>query len=323
MASSIDPPLAALRAFQEAARAHSFLEAARTLGVTPSAVSHRIRGLEAQIGAPLFVRQTRSVALTPAGARLFAAIDPAFAAIARALDQARAEGADTRLKVSALAFITNHWLIPRLARFEARHPGVSIEIESSNRLADFEGDGVDVAIRNSAAPTAGLVARKLIDVRAEVLCAPAVQTGPHPLRTPADLANHTLIHIAPRLSAWPQWLTAAGVADLKPAGEIAFDNIPAALEAAAANRGVALTWAPLVWDSPAADRLAAPFPPVKAAPTGSYYVVSRRADRARPVVQAFVTWICGEMAADRRRLGRLDAQRRHGGDRGGDGGERT
>jgi LysR family glycine cleavage system transcriptional activator len=311
MTSSVEPAFAALRAFQEAARARSFQEAARVLGVTASAVSHRIRGLEADLGAPLFVRQTRSVALTPLGAQLFADLEPAFLAVARAVERARSGSLDNRLKVSALAFITNYWLIPRLARFEARHPGLAIEIESANRLADFETDGVDVAIRNMAGPSAGLMARKLLDVRPEVLCSPALLQGARALRTPTDLAAHTLIHVAPRLTAWAEWLAAAGFAGLKPAGDLVFDNVPSALEAAAAGRGVALAWAPLVWDSPAADRLVAPFPPAQA-PGAAYFVVWRRADQAKAKVRAFVDWITAEMGADRRRLARLDLARRHG-----------
>lgn len=312
MPSSVEPSFVALRAFQEAARARSFQEAARVLGVTASAVSHRIRGLEADLGAPLFVRQTRSVSLTPLGVQLFADLEPAFLAMTRAVARARGGAVDNRLKVSALAFITNHWLIPRLARFESRHPGLVIEIESSNRLADFETDGVDVAIRNMSGPSAGLMARKLLDVRPEVLCAPALLEGPRALRRPADLAAHTLIHIAPRHTAWAEWLAAAGHPGLKPAGDLVFDNVPSALEAAAAGRGVALAWAPLVWDSPAAGRLAAPFPPI-AGPGAAYFVVWRRADQSKAKVRAFVDWILAEMASDRRRLARLDVERRHGG----------
>jgi LysR family transcriptional regulator, glycine cleavage system transcriptional activator len=310
MASSVEPPFAALRAFQEAARARSFQEAARVLGVTASAVSHRIRGLEADLGAPLFVRQTRSVALTPLGVQLMADLEPAFRGVADALSRARRQGEDGRLKVSTLAFITNYWLIPRLARFEARHPGLAIEIESANRLADFETDGVDVAIRNMAGPSAGLMTRKLLDVRPEVLCAPALRDGPKPVRSPADLAAHTLIHVAPRQAAWAEWLAAAGHPGLKPAGDLVLDNVPSALEAAAAGRGLALAWAPLVWDSPAAERLVAPFPPVEG-PSAAYFVVWRRADRAKTKVRAFVEWITAEMASDKRRLARLDLARRH------------
>lgn len=311
MVSSVEPAFAALRAFQEAARAKSFQEAARVLGVTASAVSHRIRGLEADLGAPLFTRQTRSVALTPLGAQLLSDIEPGFRSISDAVACARRQGQDAHLKLSALAFITNHWLIPRLARFEARHPGLAIEIESANRLADFETDGVDVAIRNMAGPSAGLMARKLIDVRPEVLCAPALLEGKKALRSPADLIAHTLIHVAPRQTAWSEWLAAAGHAGLKSAGDLVFDNVPSALEAAAAGRGVALAWAPLVWDSPASDRLIAPFPPVKG-PSAAYFVVWRRADQAKAKVRAFVDWITAEMTADRRRLARLDLARRHG-----------
>jgi LysR family transcriptional regulator, glycine cleavage system transcriptional activator len=295
-------PFAALRAFREAARHGGFQAAARALSLTPSAVSHQIRGLEAALGVSLFTRGTRSVRLTETGAQLFAELDAGFAQIAAALDRARGQAAQ-KVKVSALASFTQHWLVPRLARFEARHPGIALEIETANALANFETDGVDVAIRNLSAPTPGLAARKLIDVEPVVLCAPSLK-----LKGPADLAGVTLIHIAPRTNAWPNWLAAAGLAGLKAKGSLIVDTIPSALEAAAAGQGVALAWAPLVWDAPAAARLVVPF----ASPPGlgaAYYTLCPRPARAHAATGAFIEWLVAEMAADRRRLAKLHRMR--------------
>lgn len=302
MNSPVPVSFAALRAFREAARRGGFQSAALALSLTPSAVSHQIRALEKSLGVQLFHRGARSVRLTAPGAELFAGVDAGFARIADALESVRI-GRPQRVKVSALASFTQHWLAPRLGSFEAKHPGIGLEIESSNTLANFETDGVDVAIRNLAAPTPGLVARKLIDVAPLVLCAPGLG-----LTKPADLARVTLIHIAPRTDAWPKWLAASGLGGLKPRGHLTVDTIPAALEAAAAGQGAALAWAPLVWDTPAAARLVAPF----ASPTGlgaAYYVLCPRAARARAATAAFIDWLTAEMTADRRRLSRLHRKR--------------
>lgn len=268
------------------------------MGVTPSAISHQIRGLEAALGTALFVRGVRSVTLTAQGAALYAEIHAGFARIEQALARTRA-GARQQIKVSALAFFTQYWLAPRLADFEAAHPNIAIAIDTTNRLADFESDGVDVAIRNSEAAAPGLIARKLLDVRPLVLCAPSLA-----LRTPDDLARCTLIQIAPRADAWARWLDAAGLRGLAPRRMLSFDSMPAALEAAAAGHGVALVWDPLAWDAPMAARLVCPF----ASPQGigaAYFLVYPRRNRDQPAVAAFTAWIVAAMAKDKKRLARL------------------
>lgn len=288
-------PLSALLVFRAAAERQSFRAAATALGITPSAVSHRIRLLEADLGVALFLRGVRSVSLTPAGAALAACATQAFAGLEQGVAAARAAGQERHLRVSALPLFTNAWLIPRLAGFEAAHPGVSIAIETSNRMADLERDGIDVAIRNIDALTPGLAGRKLLDLRAVPLCATAVAAG---LKTPADLAHATLIHISARPQSWDTFLCAAGLPALQARRNLAFDTVPAALHAAASGQGVALAMAPLVWDA-LPPGLVVPFPP-PAVSAGAYFVVYRRPDRARALVRAFVDWLCAEMAAYRR-----------------------
>jgi LysR family glycine cleavage system transcriptional activator len=288
------PPLTALRAFHAAGRQGSFQEAARALAVTPSAVSHQIRGLEEWLGTPLFTRGARRIELTKAGRALLRDTEAAFTRIATASQRLRrAQG--RKLRVSALPLITGAWLIPRLERFEAKHPDIALEIETTNRIADLDRDGVDVAIRNLRTPTPGVVARKLLDVRGVPVCAPKLLPS---LKTPADLARHTLIHITARPDAWDAWLKAAGVAGMKAKRDLSFDTVPAALDAAARGHGVALGMHPLIWEAPIAKELAVPFAP-KMDGGSSYYVVHRKADGGRPEVKAFVDWITKEMAAFR------------------------
>src|SRR5262245_60147653 len=142
------PPLTALRAFHAAGERLSFQEAARQLGVTPSAVSHQIRSLEEWLETPLFTRMARRIALTPAGKRFHRELSGAFEDIRAAALRARAKTKRTRLKISALPLITHAWLIPRLGAFEALHPNITLAIETENRIADFERDDVDIGIRN-------------------------------------------------------------------------------------------------------------------------------------------------------------------------------
>lgn len=294
------PPFAALRAFDAAARLGSFRDAAAEIGVTASAVSHQVKALEEWLGAPLFVRAVRAVRLTEEGRALARSVSSGFSVMQAALARAKSRARDTRLRVSALPLIANVWLAPRLAQFQSRFPDIAIDIDTSNRLADFESDTIDVAIRNIFAPTPGLSSRKLLDLQATPLCTPAVART---LSCPADLAKTALIHISARKAGWPEWLQAAGVKALKPKANFSFDTIPTALEAAANGRGVVLGLTPLVWDAPAAAALVAPF--ALSISAGTYFVVTRREDRHRPVVAAFVDWIVREMRLDARRLARL------------------
>jgi LysR family transcriptional regulator, glycine cleavage system transcriptional activator len=292
------PPLSSLRAFVCAARHESLREAADTLGVTPSAISHQIRTLEEWIGAAVFVRADRQVRLTPLGRNLFRRLAAGFETINGGLQTARTNAQDRVLRVSALPLFTSVWLLPRLERFEARAPGIAIEIDTSNTIADLAGGGVDVAIRNVLKPGAHLVARKLLDLKAVPLCTPEIAAQ---IRKPEDLARTTLIHLSVGSSGWPQWLAATGCPGLKPRSQLSLDTIPAALEAAARGRGVVLGLDPLIWDAPAAKGLVIPFKaPLQSA--GTYFVVQRRADRTRHAVRLFTDWLVDEMKNDARRL---------------------
>jgi LysR family transcriptional regulator, glycine cleavage system transcriptional activator len=292
------PPLSSLRAFVCAARHESLREAADTLGVTPSAISHQIRTLEEWIGAAVFVRADRQVRLTPLGRDLYRRLAAGFDTINGGLQKARANAQDRVLRVSALPLFTSVWLLQRLERFEAQAPGIAIEIDTNNTITDLTAGGIDVAIRNVQKPGAQLVARKLLDLKAVPLCTPEIAAQ---IRKPEDLARATLIHLSVGSNGWPQWLKAAGCPGLKPKSQLSLDTIPAALEAAARGRGVVLGLDPLIWDAPAAKCLAVPFKvPLQSA--GTYYVVHRRADRTRHAVRLFTDWLVDEMKQDTRRL---------------------
>lgn len=299
------PSFAALRAFAVAARRQSFRDAGLELGLTPSAVSHQMRALETWVGAPLFVRQVRQVRLTPLGETLSARVSQSFFDIDTALAHARRDAAATRLRIAALPLFTNVWLVPRLVRFEAMHPELSLSIDTDARVVDLEKGEADIAIRNVAAVTTGLFGRKLLDLRATPLCTPNMAQS---VRAPKDLARLTLIDLSIGRAGWPEWFAAADCKGLKPKRTLTFDNVPSAIDAAAQGRGVLLGLLPLVLDAPNASTLVAPLqhPPQDA---GAYFVVCRKADRASASIQAFMDWLIQEMRTDLSRLRRLERTR--------------
>ena len=290
------PPLTALQAFHAAGTAGSFQDAARKLGVTPSAISHQIRALEEWLERPLFKRTARQVTLTPDGRKLLKTVAQSFARIAAAAESLRGAEAQT-LRISALPLFTNAFLIPRLEDFERRHPNIALQIDTTNRIVDFSRERVDVAIRNLREATPGLAAHKLLDVRPVPLCTAKIAEQ---LARPADLAQQTLIQVSARSGTWALWLKAVGCAGLKPKRVLSFDTIPAALEAAAQGRGVAIGLDPLVWESLLSKNLVRPFRH-KVAGDASYYLVYRREEKVRPQIAAFIAWLEREMALFKRR----------------------
>ncbi len=300
------PSPTTLRTFAVAGRLESFRGAAAELHVTSSAISHQVRALEEWVGAPLFRRSTRRVELTPLGAALCEAIGGGFAQIDRALDQARKDSTDNRLRVSALPLFSNTWLVPRLPSFESRWPELTIELETVNDLVDVASGAADIGIRNSPISSSGLVRRKLIDLQAVPLCTPALAEH---IRGPTDLLRHMLIEHSARPDGWRSWFAAMGHAGMKPRKTLRLDNLPSAISAAVQGVGVMLGLAPFVWDAPGAERLRNPIAgPLL--PAGCYSVVYAKRDEHRRVVRAFVDWIFAEMKADAPRLRAATANQR-------------
>ncbi len=285
------PPLTALLAFERAASQLSFRRAARDLALSPSAISHQIRGLEAQFGTKLFVRGARSVRLTADGERYLARVSVALAMLqeaSREMQKHRRDSGD-ELWISALPFFTSTVLLPALADFKRRHPGVTLRIEATHQYADFNASRVDVAIRYGREHSAGLKFEPLIDVRGLPVCAPALIKGG--LRSPQDLARQVLIHLTSQPRAWPAWLNEAGIPQLTPRGHLWLDSVPAMLEAAEQGLGVTLAMAPLIKARPGFGRkLVTPFElPVSRMET--IYLVSRTEQARDRRIGALRRWI--------------------------------
>ena len=187
------PALVSLRAFEAAARRLSFSLAGEELYVTQSAISHHIQKLEAELGAALFERRTRAVALTPAGRPTTSACMPRSSCCARApRTSARRSVARRRLRIGLLSSFATRWLAPRLPAFSAAHPDIELQLQPDIGLADVAGGEVDAAIRYGRGP--GRVrARQLMRERLSVVCAPSLIAGRKRPRSPQDLLRHPLL----------------------------------------------------------------------------------------------------------------------------------
>ena len=185
------PPLNALRSFEAAARHLSFTLAAEELHVTQAAVSHQVKALEERLGLKLFRRLPRGLMLTEQGQALLPELRGAFDRMEQALSRVSALGKEGPLTVSLLTTFALTWLVPRLHRFQALHPGIDVRMLTTQRMADFAREDVDLAIRYAADPALpGLRCDRLFNDLLTPLCGQAYRER---LKGPSDLLRVPLI----------------------------------------------------------------------------------------------------------------------------------
>lgn len=155
------PSLAALRAFEAAARHLNFSHAAGELNVTHAAVAQHVRALEAQFNESLLIRAGRGLALTEAGKQLADSLNSGFAEIANGVDRLRARSASRPLNITATPAFATNWLMPRMGGFWAKHPEISVSINPSTGIVDMVRDGFDLALRFGEGNWPGVIAEPL------------------------------------------------------------------------------------------------------------------------------------------------------------------
>ena len=301
------PPLNALRVFEAAARHLSFKEAAAEMHITQAAVSHQVKSLEEYLGVQLFKRSARGVQLTEAARACLPRLREGFDALAAAVEMIRERGDEAELVITAPPVFTARWLMPRLAEFSRREAKIELRVFGSSKMVDagalqmgslggdldLRTESSEVQIHLGAGHYPGHRADRLFSVRMAVVASPSLEPK---LATPADLAQHTLLHddamdIVAGGDAWRKWLEAAGVAQKVDADHgPRFSTNMLSLEAASQNLGVALALRPLVDADIASGRLCAPFD-AEVKPQAAYYLVCPEVIADRPAVAAFRKWL--------------------------------
>ncbi|HUN67274.1 MAG TPA: transcriptional regulator GcvA [Burkholderiales bacterium] len=311
------PSLNALRAFEAAARHLSFAAAAQELHVTPAAVSHQIKGLEADLGLLLFRRLKRGLQLTRSGEAFLPKLREGFERLGEAVDDLRSRNEPGTLAVSVATSFATRWLAPRLHRFVAAHPELDVRISASTRLIDPAKGGIgpaddlagspvedaDIVVRFGTGDYPGFRVDKMLSVAVTPLCSPRLNAGEHPIRSAADLAHHVLIHDNVRYDdgrpLWDVWFEAAGLPGMDTSHGLRFSHAMLALEAAAEGMGVELGMPVLATSDLASGRLIAPLAlslPLKF----GYHIVSDPVAAQRADVVAFRNWLIAEAARDSR-----------------------
>ena len=288
-------PMSLLRAFEAAGRCGSFRAAAAELGLTPSAVSHAIRKLEDLLGARLFRRQARTIALTTEGQTLIRHVGGAFDLLRHGME-AVSTRAPRLLRLHVAPSFATQWLAPRLQRFLEANPKVEVRIAANTDYAEFSEGAFDADIVYAAAPTAqarpGLVRISLGEETVVPLCAPALAAR---IRRPADLLAETLIHSDNKVLRWPDWFAANGLSMPAPHG-LRFDRSFLAISMAADGLGVALESTRLAERELASGRLVAP---LGGCSTDLHYtahfLVYPRAYQSNPLIARFAAWLAEQL----------------------------
>ncbi len=287
--------LDAIRGFESTARHLSFTAAAQELCLTQSAVSKQVKTLEDALGAALFVRGGKGLALTAEGRQFYEAARMAIGGLGDAIDRTLATDR-VAIAVTTWPSFASMWLVPRLARFHALAPGIDVRVDASEPVISLDREGFDLAIR--MAPPGG-DEPLLLQERLMLVAAPAVAAR---VRTPRDLTDATLLVYhdpAHRFGwmAWPDWLGRLGLAQSPRQACLYFSEYEHVLNAAAQGLGVAIGRAPLVLPMLRGKQLEVVLPEVVAAGLGYRIVVSANG-AGRPAVQRFREWVESELAAE-------------------------
>jgi len=232
-------PLNTLTAFRAVAELQNLRAAAEALHLTHSAVSQQIRGLEDQLGFELFERRGRRVVLNPAGKALLGSVQNALALLDDGVQAAAAaaSGAAQRLRVTVLPSFAQRWLLPRMGRWRARHPGIALEIDSSQTLVDVQREGFHAAVRVGPGPWAGLESELMFEPPISFI-AVGSPSAARRLRgaQPEALAREPLLGDK---ELWEGWFAAAGLrVKVTPVAE--FNDASLMLQAAEQNLGLAV-----------------------------------------------------------------------------------
>ncbi len=295
------PSLNALRAFEAAARHLSLTKAARELHVTPAAVSHQLKALEADLGVTLLRRVNGEFVLTETAQAALPVLRAGFDRIGEAARRLRADEARHFLTISAGATFAASWLVRRLGRFSQAHGEIEVRLQTSDEAVDFVRDGVDIAIRFGAGVYPGLAAIRLFDEEIFPVCSPNLPKPNRPLAEPGDLAGHPLLHVEwsrheGETLDWEMWLRAAGADDVDASRGPRFSHTSLALQAAIEGQGLALGSESLARDDLASGRLIRPFD-VTLPVNFAYYLVYPEETADRPKIAAFRHWILAEINA--------------------------
>lgn len=266
------PSLTKLAAFEASARHLSLKQASSELNVTPGAVSHQIKALEAEIGITLFKRVHRGVELTEAGAELYAVLATSFSQIASVIEKIGSGEGGSTITIATSTAVASLWLMPRIGRLWQAHPELRINHHVSDRLFDLDRSDIDLVVRYGNGNWEGETAVLLFNDTVGPVCSPGFAAS-HGARNRADLLTLPLLQLEAIDSGWMSWREwfALGGIDAQRINGPKFNSYNIALQAAEEGAGVVLGWTWLIGSYLASGRLV-PFGEHSIPAPGAFYL---------------------------------------------------
>ena len=300
-----------MRAFEAVARHLNFRAASEELALTQSAVSRQIQSLEEEVGVPLFLRHTRAVELTSAGAQLLLAVTSSLPRIDSAVRQIRQSAGRRAVALTTFASFASMWLIPRLEQFQRDNPDIDIRIDASDQTLDLEISDVDLALRYG--PTASMPphAVRLFGEQLTPVASPwLLKSGPA-LKKAADLANFALIEAGDAHSThlewltWRRWFDEHALSKLQPKRWLYFNYAYQMVQAALTGQGVVLARLPMVAEALSNGDLVEPLPQHRMDSPMAYWMIVGPRSSQRPDIKAFCEWLMAQSKLTRKAIGEV------------------
>ena len=294
--SSTLPPFAALREFHAAATHDRYRDAAESLGLTESAISHQLRRLEEFLQISLFDRSGRRPILTDAGRGYLEQIAPAIRQIQAATEALMPASGRSIVRLTLPPSLAVTWLIPRLSAFERAHPHSDLQLITTTRVVDLRRDQVELAIRHGKGSWPDVDAAFLLAETAMPVCAPGYLDPLPKTLTSAVLRRARFLVAAHSPDEWEEWTRAHGVNMPARKNQIVLDAMEQTLQVAESGHGFAMGRRPVVDDWLTRGRLIAPFG--DADPTGAaYYLCRPRGASPTAAGRHLERWLIAEATA--------------------------
>mgnify|MGYP000005104208 CR=1 FL=1 len=288
------PSLNSLRSFESCARLGSVKKAAAELHVTPSAVSHQLKSLEAHLGVELLQRSVRKIEVTELGRQLQHDLTKAFGFIQDATAKVRQYQLDEVVSINVLPVFSINWLSARLGLFFQANPSIELRIVNSYRVEDINRGGNDLAIRWGNGEWSGGTSEKLMNESVIPVCHPRIANSMCE-RNGLEMLKQSLIEMYISQNHWSSWAKRFDLEIPKNTRRLRYNDPVAAIQAAKDGLGIVLAPLALVYDNVVTGSLVAPLPesiPVE----NSYYLVSPNQELLeKPHVGLFVKWLKGEI----------------------------
>lgn len=300
-----------LRAFEAVARHLNFRAASEELALTQSAVSRQIQSLEEEVGVSLFLRHTRAVELTSAGAQLLLSVSQALPRIDATVRQIRQSAGRKSVSLTTFASFASMWLIPRLEAFQRENPDIDIRIDASDSAVDLDVADVDLALRYGPASAMPPHAVRMFGEQLTPVASPwLLKSGP-PLKKPADIAQFALIEAGDahrthlEWLTWRRWFDEQGLTKLTPKRWLYFNYAYQMVQAALTGQGLVLARLPLVAESLANGDLIEVLPQQRMDSPMAYWVIVGPRSSQREEIQSFYAWLTAQSKATRATIGEV------------------